>query len=272
MFDCGEGTQRQMFAAKVGLNKKMKLFISHMHGDHVLGIPGLLQTMSLLGRTERLKIFGPKGIRDFIDSFNRTVPYNLAFELETNEVKDGLVTREPEYDVYSAWGKHVIPCLSYAIVEKPRPGRFNAKMARRLGVPEGPLWKRLQMGQTVTVKGKTVNPKRIVGPPRQGSKIAYVSDTRPCKAIERLIKGSDLLVSESTFDNSKKDKASEYGHSTAGEAANLACKARVKRLALTHVSASYDDPTILLKQAKKVFRHTVLANDLLRLEVEPLEK
>lgn len=272
MFDCGEGTQRQMFAARLGLNKKMKLFVSHMHGDHVLGIPGLLQTMSLLGRTERLQIFGPKGIKKFIELFNRTVPYNLAFKLQIDEIEDGLVTKEQEYEVFSAWGKHVIPCLSYAMVEKPRPGRFNVRMAKRLGVPEGPLWKKLQMGESITIKGRAVTPKRIVGPSRSGSKVVYIADTRPCPSVERLARRADLLVAESTFDDSKKDKASEYLHSTASETAKLARRAKVRKLALTHMSAAYKDPRILLRQAKRIFRNTVLACDLLRLEVKPLEK
>jgi ribonuclease Z len=272
MFDCGEGTQRQMFAARLGLNKKMKLFVSHMHGDHVFGIPGLIQSMSLLGRTEILQIFGPKGIKDFIESINRTVPCHLGFELNVQEIRDGVVTREPEYDVLSAWGKHTIPCLSYALVEKPRPGRFNVRMAKRLGVPEGPLWKRLQMGRSVKVKGRTIGPKRIVGPPRAGSKLVYVTDTRPCVAVERLARGADLLVAESTFDDSKRERAFEYGHSTAVEAAELACKAKVKELVLTHLSASYEDSNILLKQAKKVFSHTIFAHDLSRFEIKPSDK
>ena len=272
MFDCGEGTQRQMFAARLGLNKKMKLFVSHLHGDHVFGIPGLIQSMSLLGRTERLQIFGPKGIKDFIESINRTVPCHLGFELTVREIRDGVVTKESEYDILSAWGKHTIPCLSYALVEKPRPGRFNVRMAKRLGVPEGPLWKKLQMGRSVTVKGRTIGPKRIVGPSRAGSKLVYVTDTRPCGAVERLARGADLLVAESTFDDSKKDRAFEYGHSTAVEAAGLACRAKVKELVLTHLSASYEDPHILLKQAKKVFSHTIFAHDLYRFEIKPSDK
>ncbi len=267
MFDCGEGTQRQMFAARLGLNKKMKLFVSHMHGDHVFGIPGLIQSMSLLGRTEKLQILGPKGIKDFVESINRTVPCNLGFELEVDEIRDGLVTREPEYEIFSAWGKHGIPCLSFAIVENPKPGRFNVRMAKRLRVPEGPLWKRLQMGQSVRIRGKTIRPKGIVGQSRPGYKIVYVADTRPCSAIERLARRADLLVAESTFDDSKKDRALEYGHSTAAEAATLARRANVKQLVLTHVSAAYRDPSILLKQAKRVFRHTTFAHDLYRLKV-----
>jgi ribonuclease Z len=268
MFDCGEGTQRQMFTARLGLNKKTKIFVSHMHGDHVLGIPGLLQTMSLLGRTEKLQIFGPKGIKSFIESFNRTVPYNLAFKLQINEIEDGPVTEEQEYEVYSAWGNHVIPCLSYAIVEKPRPGRFNVRIAKHLGVPEGPLWKKLQMGESITIKGRTVTPKRIVGPQRPGCKIVYVADTRPCPSVERLARGADLLVAESTFDDSKKDKASEYLHSTASETAKLARRAKVRKLALTHISAAYKDPRVHLRQAKRIFRNTIMTRDFFRLEVK----
>ena len=272
MFDCGEGTQRQMFAARLGLNRRMKIFVSHMHGDHVFGIPGLIQSMSLLGRTEKLRIFGPEGIRDFIESINRTVPYNLAFELDVTEIEDGLVTSEQEYEILSAWGKHVIPCLSYALAEKPRPGKFNVRIAKRLGVPEGSLWKKLQMGKSITINGRTVSPKRIVGHSRRGAKIVYAVDTRPCRSIEKLARGADLLVAESTFDDSKKDKASEYGHSTASETARLARRAKVRKLALTHLSAAYKDPNVLLRQAKRIFQPTILARDLQRLEVEPSKK
>jgi ribonuclease Z len=145
-------------------------------------------------------------------------------------------------------------------------------MAKSLGVPKGPLWKRLQMGQSVTIRRRIVSPKRIVGKSRPGSKVVYVADTRPCLSIERLARQADLLVAESTFDDSKKDKASEYGHSTASEVAKVARRANVRKLVLTHVSAAYKDPKILLNQAKAIFRNTVLASDLFRLEVKPLEK
>jgi len=268
MFDCGEGTQKQMVLSKIGFNKKMKIFITHMHGDHVLGLPGMLQSMSLLGRSKELDVYGPHGVRDFVESVNRTVQFQLVFPLRIHEIGAGTVLNEPYYEIKAVRANHVIPCLSYALVEKPRPGRFNPKKAEALGVPKGPLWKKLQFGQDVKIGGRIVRSSDVVGSPRSGARLVYAVDTRPCSAVRRLASNADLLIHDGSFDDSMRDKAKEYGHSTASEAANLARQARVKQLVLMHISAMYSNPRVLLRQARKIHRRTVIASDLMVIEVE----
>jgi len=268
MFDCGEGTQKQMVLSRIGFNKKMKIFITHMHGDHVLGLPGMLQSMSLLGRSKELDVYGPEGIRDFIESVNRTVQFQLVFPVRIHEVGPGRVLNEPYYEIKAVRGSHVVPCLSYCLVEKPRPGRFNPRKAQTLGVPKGPLWKKLQLGQDVKIGSRIVKSSDVVGSSRPGVKLVYATDTRPCSAVKRLAANADLLIHDGSFDDSMRDKAKEYGHSTASEAANLARKAKVKQLALMHISAMYDNPSVLLRQAIKIHRKTVIASDLMMIEVK----
>ena len=268
MFDCGEGTQKQMVLSRIGFNKKMKIFITHMHGDHVLGLPGMLQSMSLLGRSKELDIYGPEGIRDFIESVNRTVQFQLVFPVRIHEVGPGTVLNEPYYEIKAVRGSHVIPCLSYGLVEKPRPGRFNPRKAQTLGVPKGPLWKKLQLGQDVKIGSRIVKSSDVVGSSRPGVKLVYATDTRPCSAVERLAANADLLIHDGSFDDSMRDKAKEYGHSTASEAAKLARQAKVKQLALMHISAMYNNPSVLLRQARKIHRKTVIASDLMVIEVK----
>ncbi len=268
MFDCGEGTQKQMVLSRIGFNKKMKILITHMHGDHVLGLPGMLQSMSLLGRSKELDIYGPEGIRDFIESVNRTVQFQLVFPVRIHEVGPGAVLNEPYYEIKAVRGSHVIPCLSYGLVEKPRPGRFNPRKAQTLGVPKGPLWKKLQLGQHVKIGSRIVKSSDVVGSSRPGVKLVYATDTRPCSAVERLAANADLLIHDGSFDDSMRDKAKEYGHSTASEAAKLARQAKVKQLALMHISAMYNNPSVLLRQARKIHRKTVIASDLMVIEVK----
>jgi ribonuclease Z len=267
MFDCGEGTQRQMGLAKLSPARKMKIFISHMHGDHVLGLPGFLQSMALLGRENSLDIYGPRGIRRFVESVNETVRFNPTFPIHIHEIRAGRIVDEKLYQIYSARADHVIPCLGYSFVEKPRPGRFNAKMARRLEVPEGPLWKILQMGKPVKIKGRRIDPNLIVGPPRPGLKVVYATDTRPASRIVVLALRADVLIHDSCFDSSLEEKANEDGHSTSAQAARIARKAKVKKLVLTHISARYRDASTLLEEARKIFPSTVVASDFTVIEL-----
>ncbi len=273
MLDCGEGVQRQMIIAKASFHKKMKVFLSHMHGDHVLGLPGLMQTMSLLDRTKELKVYGPSGIESFLSSVKETVQFNLSFPVEIHEIEtDCIACEEKEYLVEAAWSDHVVANLSYALIEKPRPGRFHPLKARALKVPEGPLWSRLQHGRDVELDdGKIVKAEQVVGPLRPGRKIVYSGDTRPSKIVERLAADADLLIHESTFDDELAEKAEEDGHSTPSQAAETARNARVKKLYLTHISARYVDPSILLGQAVRTYANTEVAEDFLRTEIPLLD-
>ena len=269
MFDCGECSQRQMAAAQLGFNRRMRVFISHMHGDHVLGLPGLFQSMSFLGRERKLDVYGPEGIVEFIGAVNRTVPFNMRFPLKVHQVEAGIILEEKEYNIEAANLEHGTPCLGFALVEKKKPGRFDPAKARALKIPEGTLWKRLQLGETIAIGKSQVKPDQVLGPPRKGSKISYITDTRPCKAAIELARNSTVLMYDCTFNSSKGEKASEYGHSTAKEAAIIAKKARVKSLVLLHISAMYEDAAPLLDEASRIFPNAVLASDMMRLPVNP---
>jgi ribonuclease Z len=269
MFDCGEGVQRQMIRTGGGFHRKMKIFITHMHGDHVLGLPGLVQSMALLDREKKLEVYGPVGITKFLECIKETVQFALTFKIEIHEIREpGVICDEEEYAVEAAWTNHVIPSLAYALVEKPRPGRFHPEKAKALKIPEGPLWARIQQGHPIKLpNGQIVKPEKVVGAARTGRKIVYTGDTRPFKSLAELAKGADLLIHEATLDDSLADKANEDGHSTPSQAAEDARKAKVKQLVLTHVSARYEDPSILLKQAQRIFRKTQVAEDFMKIEI-----
>jgi ribonuclease Z len=273
MFDCGEGVQRQMMKGKTGFHKKMKVFVSHMHGDHVLGLPGLLQTMALLDRERELEVYGPSGIKRFIEAIKETVQFVLTFPVEIHEIEEaGVVCEEEEYAVKAVWANHAIPSLAYALAEKSRPGKFYPEKAKALGVPEGPLWSKLQHKHKVKLPdGRVIKPEQVVGPPRPGRKIVYTGDTRPFKGFVKFASGADLLIHDATLDDELAERAAEDGHSTPSQAAENAKKARVKRLILTHVSARYDDTSVLLEQAKKIFKNTRVAEDFMKIEIPLLE-
>ena len=262
LFDCGEGTQRQFLEARAGINRKMRIFISHLHGDHIFGLPGMLHSLSFMGRSRELEIIGPKGMIELVTSVNRVVKLYNRFPIRILEVKPGQVLRDVEYNVRVASAHHGMPCLAYALEEKPRPGRFDAAKAKRLGIPEGPLWKRLQSGQSVKIGRRLFGPRLVVGPPRRGVKITYAVDTRPCSSVVKLASGSDLLIHDSCFAESAAKKARDYGHSTAGEAAHVARKSRSRALALFHISAMYEDPSPLLAEARKIFPKAILPRDM----------
>ena len=268
LFDCGEGTQRQMIQARIGFHRKTKVFVTHLHGDHVLGLPGLLQTMSLLGRINKIEIYGPRGIKDFVNSVNQTVHFTLSFPVQVNEVEEGMVCEEKEYIVTAVQSEHLNPSLAYALIEKPRAGRFNVEKAKKVGVPEGPLWSKLQSGKSVKLQdGRIVESETILGPSRPGRKIVYTGDTGPSEKIEELAESADLLIHEATFEDEMEERAIEDGHSTPSMAAKIAKFASVKHLVLTHISARYKNANVLLHEAKKTFVNTDLAEDFLRLEL-----
>jgi len=269
LFDCGEGAQRQMIQARVGFHRKTKVFVTHMHGDHVLGLPGLFQTMALLDRKRNLEVYGPVGIKAFVEAIERTVQFALTFPIEITEIEGvGVVCEEKEYKVHAVSVDHVVPSLAYALIEKPRPGKFNLKRAKALGVPEGPLWSRLQHGSAVKLpNGKVVKPEEVVGKPRPGRKIVFSGDTRPTRELVKFAEKADLLIHDATFDDQLKERAGEDGHSTPSQAAETAKKAGVKRLILTHVSARYERTGLLRKQARKVFPQTDVAEDFLCIEI-----
>jgi ribonuclease Z len=274
MFDCGEGAQRQMLLAGQSLNRKMKIFITHMHGDHVLGLPGLLQTMALFNRERKLDVYGPPRINAFLQAIRETVQFVLTFPIEIHEIeKAGVVCDEEEYYVEAVGSEHVIPSFAYAYVEKPRPGKFHPEKAKALGVPEGPQWGKLQRGQNVRLpNGRVVKSEEVVGLSRRGRKIVYTGDTRPFKLLEKFALDADVLIHDSTLGEELVERAKEYGHSTPRQAARTAKKANVKKLILTHISQRYEDPNKVLKQARKIFRNTAVATDFMKVDIPLLEK
>jgi len=273
LFDCGEGVQRQMVKAGLGFNKKMKVFITHMHGDHMLGLPGLIQTMSLLDRIRKLEIYGPTGLEDFVEAIEKTVQFTLTFPLQIVEIKrGGLVCEEKEYEIYATWADHMAPAFAYSLVEKPRPGKFYPEKAKALGVPEGVLWSKLQHGSAIKLPNeRVVEPEEVVGPPRPGRKIAYTGDSRSTKSLVKLAKNADLLIHDCTFDDELAERATEDGHSTPSQAAKTAKKAKVKRLILTHISARYKTPDLLLNQARKAFVNVDVAEDFMKIDLPLLD-
>ncbi|RLF12209.1 MAG: ribonuclease Z [Thermoprotei archaeon] len=267
LFDCGEGAQRQMMKAGVGFSKKMKVFITHLHGDHVLGLAGLLQSMGLMGREEELQVYGPEGLGRLIEAFEEALGFKLPYEVVVNEVGEGVIHRGDGYFIQAAYVEHSVPTLAYALIEDNRPGRFKPEKAEKLGVPRGPLWKALQRGESVEVKGRIVKPEEVTGPPRKGLKVVYSGDTSFCEAMVKLSEDADLLIHEATFDDSLIQKALEEKHSTASQAAEVAKLAQVKRLVLTHISPRYQDPSPLLDQASKIFPTVLIAEDFLKLRL-----
>jgi ribonuclease Z len=269
MFDCGENAQRQMMQAKVSFHRKMKIFITHLHGDHVLGLPGLLQTMALMDRKEPVQVYAPKGLKNFLVSTKETLNFGLTFPVEIFEIlAEGVVYDEVEYQVIATKSNHAIPSFAYAFIEKPRPGKFYPKKAVALGIPAGELWSKLQRGEEVSsTDGKVVKPGDVMGPMRQGRKIVYTGDTKPFEYFGKFAEAADLIIHDCTFDDSLKDKADIDGHSTPTQAASQAKSAKAKKLVLSHISARYPDASLLLEQAKKVFPNSILAEDYLEIEI-----
>jgi len=272
MFDCGENTQRQMMQAKISFHKKLKVFLTHLHGDHVLGLPGVLQTMALMDRKETVSVYGPPGIKDFLVCTKETLNFGLTFPVEINEILSEGTILDEDYTLTAAKSNHAVDSYAYAFVEKPRPGKFYPKKAQALGVIKGELWSKLQSGEEITLPdGRVVKPGDVMGPPRAGRKIVYTGDTRPFEAFAKFAVDADLVIHESTFDDSLAEKAALDGHSTPSQAAQEAKAANAKRLVLTHISARYPDAGLLLEQAKKVFPNTLLAEDFMEIEL-PLNK
>ncbi|MCC6555318.1 MAG: ribonuclease Z [Polyangiaceae bacterium] len=271
LFDTGEGTQRQMIRFHTGFGVKAVLF-THFHADHYLGIIGFLRTLGMLGRTEPLVLYGPRPAATLLPQAIRLGAEDAALPAEVVEIGDGIVVQGDGYRIEAFETDHRIPSLGYALVEDERPGRFDAAAARALGIPEGPLFGRLQRGEGVTLPdGRLVAPEQVVGPSRRGRRVVISGDTRPCSSTVAAARGADLLIHEATFGDAEQERAAATRHSTAREAAIVAREAGVARLVLTHLSSRYDrEPETLLGQARQEIGECEVAEDGLALEV-PLE-
>ena len=262
MFDCGEGTQRQLMHSSVSFMKIKKIFISHLHADHFLGLPGLIQSMSLNGREDELLIFGPKGLRKNVDSMMSLGYFKSGFEVVSRDVRPGTILDFGGYTVKTVQADHSIPALAFSLEEKARPGKFDLKRAKALGIPEGPLFRRLQGGRPISVEGRRITPRMVLGKPRLGRQVVYSGDTKPSDRIVALAKGADVLIHDCTLDSSHEGLAFDFGHSTAAQAAAVAKKAKVRILFLVHLSPRYEDTSVLEAEARRVFKDSVVASDL----------
>jgi len=268
MFDAGEGAQVSYLKSGLGWNKKMKIFVTHLHGDHCIGILGLLQTMTLQHRTESVEIFGPNGIEEFIAANIKILKFGLSFPVMITSIIEEKIVDEDAYSVFACKAEHSVLAYSYLFQEKDKPGRFHPDKAKQLGIPEGELWNQLQKGQEVKVADKTIKPSEVLGEKRPGKKIGISGDTRPTKRLEEFFKNCDYLVFDSTFLDELRDKAIETFHSTAKEAAILAKSANVANLILTHFSARYKDETVLFEDAKTIHKSVIAAKDQLKIEIK----
>ena len=267
MFDAGEGAQVAYLKAGLPWNKKMKIFVTHLHGDHCLGILGLLQTMSMQKRTESLEIYGPAGIEEFITANIKVLNFGLPFPVFITIVEQGDVVNEKKYRISCCEAQHGIPAFSYCFEENEKPGVFYPEKAKELGIPEGKMWQELQNGNSVKVNGVKIDSSQVTGDKRQGKKIGISGDTRPTEKLQNFFTNSDYLSFDCTFSFDLKDRAIETNHGTAKEAAELAKNANVKNLILTHFSARYSDESVLLDEAKQIHESVIAAKDLLEIEI-----
>ncbi len=294
LFDTGEDLQRRYNEAGLKFNKLLKIFISHFHGDHIIGLPGLLFRFGFIERTAPVFIYGPRNLYLYlflhrkilglktnyplivreINHDNKEIVEYLGLEsTEPTEIKklsDDIVDETSRYFVKYALMKHSVITYGYSFIEKPRYGKFNPERAKELGIPASRIYKRLQKGEIVNINGKTVDPvsEGIVGQPRKGKKVTYSADTMPCQELIELGMNSDVLIHEATFSKELASIAAEKNHSTSVDAAEIAKKMNAKQLILTHISSRYhDDANDLLKEAKEIFENVLLASDLMRVEV-----
>jgi ribonuclease Z len=269
LFDCGEGTQRQMMRYGVSFAFR-DIFFTHFHADHLIGVIGLLRTMALQGRTEPLRLWGPRGAARVVKRAEEFGMDRLSFPLEVTELEPGQHMDRGDYEIVPYPADHRgARSLGYALTEHDRKGRFNPDLARELGIPEGPLWGEIHRGRSVTLDdGRVIEPSVLVGPARPGRRVVISGDTRPSPATVHAARDADLLVHEATFGDEEAERAVETGHSTAREAAQVAREAGVGTLLLTHFSARYSrDAGDLGREAREVFERTVVGRDGLELEV-----
>jgi ribonuclease Z len=269
LFDCGEGAQQQMMRARTGFTVDA-IFVTHWHADHFLGIFGLIQTLSFNGRTQPLTVYGPPWVHDFVQTIQHVGKFNLGYTVGSEELTDGSWVRFDGYTVTAFSVSHGLPALGYVLEEDQRPGRFDRERAIALGVPPGPLFGRLQRGETIMIDssaGKTeVRPGDVMGPPRPGRKIVYTGDTRPIvEKLAEVAKNADLLIHDATYDDTEVQRAAEFYHATAGQAGRAAAAAGAGTLVLVHISSRYTGPQNHVADAAKTFSGTIVAPDDLTL-------
>lgn len=261
LFDCGEGTQRQLIKAKKSMMKIKKIFITHYHGDHFLGLPGLIQSMSFNERKEKLKIYAPEQCEAFLENLLNFIGYNPGFEIEIECIKNKKIIEEEKYKISFFEVEHNI--LTYGIAFQEKKGRvFLREKAIELGLKPGPDFAKLKRGESVEINGRVITPDMVLGEEKKSIKIVYSSDTRPCESTIKHAENA-YLIHDSTFSEDKKDRAIETMHSTAKEAAEVAKAGKAKKLFLFHISPRYENAEILLKESREIFNNVELSKDLL---------
>jgi len=274
LFDCGEGTQLSLRRLNLRWKKITAIFVSHTHADHVTGLPGILMLSSQVEREEPLYIIGPPKIREYVEASRRILDMYINYDIEVIEIADeGVPFRREGFSIHSCRLLHSKPCFGYALVEEGRPGIFHPEKAEELGVPRGPLWSRLQHGEVVALgDGRQVEPPQVLGPPRKGRKVSYVTDTLPVPRLPQFVSGSDVLICEGMFTQEFAESAREKKHLTALEAGRIARDGGVKRMGLIHYSPRYmnRDLKLLLEEAQTVFPESFLTKDLQAIDI-PLE-
>ncbi len=268
LFDCGEGTQLQLRRAGLSPQRIIELFITHLHGDHVLGLPGLISTMVMLNRVKPLTIYGPPGLKEFMAATLELTHTHLDFPLTIEEVEKGVISDQEQYRVECLPALHNVPALAYVLQMAETPGRFDASKAQQLGVPSGPLRKRLCQGHSIeTPAGTIVNPEDVLGPTQKGHIIVFSGDTAPNPSLAKAAKKASLLIHDATFSDAHKENAAKYQHSTAAQAAQIAADAQVKQLALVHISPRYGSTEEHEKEATAIFPQSIVPKDLEKLEL-----
>jgi ribonuclease Z len=261
LFDCAEGTQRQLLRSSVGLIELREVFLTHYHADHYLGLPGMLKTFALRGREVPITIYGPSGLVDLFGALRRIFG-KLTYPYELVELRPGEVLERSDYRLLTFSVSHGVSAIGYALVEEPRPGRFDVEAANALGIPAGPERGALQRGETIALgDGRVITPESVLGEERPGRKLVISADTAYSPAVVEAARGADVLVHEATFAEEERERARETLHSTAAEAAQVAREAGVDLLALTHLSNRYFGGEIE-REAQEIFPRTVVPRDL----------
>ncbi|MFM7464753.1 MAG: ribonuclease Z [Cyanobium sp.] len=278
LFDCGEGTQHQFLRSPLRVSQLRRIFITHMHGDHVFGLPGLLASLGLSGQCDGVDLYGPDPLKEFLEGALHTSSTRLSYPIRVHPVREAARSGAPlledgDLRVRVAPLTHRVPAFAYRVEQKPRPGRFDVEGARALGIPPGPLYAALKAGQSITLEdGRVVSGAKLCGPPQPGVSLVYCTDTLYCEEAVQLAQGADLLIHEATFAHGEAELAFQRQHSTSTMAAQAALAAGVKQLALTHLSPRYvaGNPVTaedLLREAQVIFPHTLLAKDFLTLNL-----
>ena len=270
LFDSGEGSQHQLMKSPLKLSRLEYIFITHMHGDHTFGLPGILCSRSFLGGTEPLKLFGPKGLREWVETTLAMTASHLSYEIEYIEVSEGRIYEDESFIVEAAPMQHRVPCYGYRVIEKPRSGRLKVELLQELGIRPGPEYGRLKQGGSLTLPdGRIVRSEEVTEPQLPGRIVTILGDTSPCPGVGVLARDADVLVHEATFVADMTDKALEYGHSTTHQAALAAREAGVRQLVLTHFSTRYDDGEVQFcaDEAAQIFSPVLAPRDLTMLAV-----